>query len=320
MQAERCYVGADVAKAEFVVGSYGPKQVASKSVPNSLTAIGRWLKTLPANSCIAMESTGRYHKPLADMAHAGGFEVYVLNARHVHHYGKSLGRRGKTDRLDAEVIARYAALEHENLHRYQPTPAHLQALCDLQRLRTMAVQAGVTLRQSYQGSEKRTRALIEPALEALKAAVSALEDEMSKQVQANEKLAQTYALVSSVTGIGLQSGIALSILFERIPFTTGDALVAFTGLDPRPRESGQFVGLRKVSKQGSAALRTLLYNAARSAARSAVFKGYYQALRAKKFASTEALVILARKLLRIAYGVWRTRKPFDATRLASIPG
>ncbi len=44
MQAERCYVGADVAKAEFVVGSYGPKQVASKSVPNSLTAIGRWLR------------------------------------------------------------------------------------------------------------------------------------------------------------------------------------------------------------------------------------------------------------------------------------
>lgn len=318
MQAERCFVGIDIAKAEFVVGSHGGKRMAAQSVPNKPTEIARWLKTLPENSCIAMESTGDYHKRLADMAHARGFEVYVLNARHVHHYGKSLGRRGKTDRLDAEVIARYAAQEHADLHRYEPTPAHLHAVCELQRLRAAAVRALVALRQSCQRSDKRSCTSLEPVLSALKTAVSDLESEMKEEVQANERLAQTYALVSSVTGIGLQTGTALSILFERIRFKNSDAAVAFAGLDPRPRESGQRVGLRKVSKQGDAVLRTLLYNAASSAARSAVFKGHYQALRAKKFASTEALVILARKLLRIAYGVWRTGKPFDAMKLRPV--
>jgi transposase len=320
MQAERCFVGADVAKAEFVIAGFGAQRMVSRPVQNNPTAIGRWLRTLPASSCIAMESTGKYHKSLADIAHARGFEVYLLNARHVHHYSKSLGRRGKTDRLDAEVIARYAALEHANLHRYEPTPAHLQSLSELQRLRAQTVQAWVSLRQSCRDCDKGTRDLIEPALAGLKAAVSAVEAEMGRRIQAQEKLAQTYALVTSVTGIGLQTGTALSILFERVAFTTSDAVVAFAGLDPRPRESGQFVGVRKLSKQGNAALRALLYNAASSAARSGVFKGYYQALRAKKFASTQALIILARKLLRIAYGVWRSGKPFDHTRLRPVTG
>lgn len=315
MQAKRCFVGADVAKAEFVVASYGTGRATPHSVQNKRSSISRWLKTLPADSCIAMESTGAYHRLLADTAHAQGFDVYVLNARHVHHYAKSVGCRGKTDRLDAEVIARYAAQEHEHLHRYEPTPAHLQTLCELQRLRAAAVRALVGLKQTYQHSGQRGRGLLDSALAGLKATISDLEAEMSKEVQANESLAQTYGLMSSITGIGLQTGAALSMLFERIAFKTSDAVVAFAGLDPRPRESGQRTGLRKVSKQGDPALRALLYNAASSAARSAVFKGHYQALRAKKFASTEALVILARKLLRIAYGVWRSKKPFDPARL-----
>ena len=75
-----------------------------------------------------------------------------------------------------------------------------------------------------------------------------------------------------------------------------------------------------MSKQGDKAARTLLYNAASSAARSIYFKDYYAMLRARGLASTAALVVIARKLLRIAYGVWRTGQSFDPGKLRPVMG
>ncbi|HUH59785.1 MAG TPA: transposase, partial [Candidimonas sp.] len=121
----------------------------------------------------------------------------------------------------------------------------------------------------------------------------------------------TYRLLSTVTGIGPQTAIALSTLLARIRFANADAIVAYSGLDPRPKESGKYIGQRKVSKQGDKRLRALLYNGACSACQTKAFNSYYRALRERGLATTEALVILARKLLRIAYGVWRTQRPFD---------
>ena len=41
----------------------------------------------------------------------------------------------------------------------------------------------------------------------------------------------------------------------------------------------------------------------------------YVALRAKGFATTVAIVIIARKLLRIAFAVWTANQPFDSDKL-----
>jgi transposase len=54
-----------------------------------------------------------------------------------------------------------------------------------------------------------------------------------------------------------------------------------------------------------------------SACHTSTFKTIYQALRARGLKTTEALVVLARKLLRIAFAVWRSGQPFDPKRFAS---
>jgi transposase len=67
-----------------------------------------------------MESTGIYHERLAETAHKLGFVIFVLNPKDVRHYAKGVGLRGKTDRVDAGLIARMVAREHEKLHRWIP--------------------------------------------------------------------------------------------------------------------------------------------------------------------------------------------------------
>lgn len=108
-------IGADVAKDEIVVacseGSFPVRKIANKHA-----ALLAFLKSLPAGSRIGMESTGIYHELFANIAHKLGFIVFVLNPKDTRHYAKGVGMRGKTDRVDAELIARMIAHEHTNLH------------------------------------------------------------------------------------------------------------------------------------------------------------------------------------------------------------
>ncbi|MGB8078178.1 MAG: transposase, partial [Gallionella sp.] len=112
-------IGADVAKDEIVVAcSEGSFPV--RKLVNQRTALLAFLKSLPPRSRIGMESTGIYHELFASLANKLGFIVFVLNPKDVRHYAKGVGRRGKTDRVDAELIARMVAKEHVDLHAWVP--------------------------------------------------------------------------------------------------------------------------------------------------------------------------------------------------------
>lgn len=314
MQAARIFIGVDVSKDELVVAGHDEAVVAG-AIVNSRTAIRAWLKRLLPGSVIAMESTGGYERLLAHMAYEHGFEVYILNPSNLHHYARSLGNRGKTDRLDARVIARYVAMEYATLHRYEPASTALVELQQLQGQRSIIVRARTMLRLSSERRDHIKSSHEAKALAALEAWAKDLERQLLAGVRNHAELSQRFDLLTSIMGIGVHSGAALSVLFERVKFTSSDALVAYCGLDPRPRDSGRKVGVRRLSKQGDKALRALLYTAASSACKTPPFHDYYQSLRNRGLKGTEALVVLARKLLRIAFGVCRTKTPFDPARL-----
>jgi hypothetical protein len=70
---------------------------------------------------------------------------------------------------------------------------------------------------------------------------------------------------------------------ERVPLKSADAFVAFTGLDLRPKDSGQCRGRRRLSKRGPGELRRLLYLAAMAAAKTKDWKAFYQHQRDKGY-------------------------------------
>ena len=111
--------------------------------------------------------------------------------------------------------------------------------------------------------------------------------------------------------------VAVAHALQRLPFTTADAFIAHTGLDPRPRDSGEKHGRRRLSKRGPAALRAVLHMCAMSASRTATWRPYYERQLAKGLSGTAALVILARKMARTAYGICRSNTTFDFTRMKS---
>lgn len=82
-----------------------------------------------------------------------------------------------------------------------------------------------------------------------------------------------------------------------------DPVVAYWGLDPRPSDSSTKRGRCRLRKKGLPPLRRQIYLADLTASHSKVLRPLYQAIQAKGFASTEAFLILGRKLLRMAFGV-----------------
>ena len=304
--------GADVAKDEVVVAMHG--QIHVRAIANERRAIDAWLATLPKGSIIAMESTGIYHQLLAQRAHAAGMRVYVLNARDVHFYAKALGTRGKTDRVDAGLIARYAAEHHAKLHAWQPgDPAH-KRVEELQGRRATVVTKRESVRQAFKGDQDLAGELkqLDRSFQRILAAIDAKVD---KLIAADAALATGRKRIASVTGFGPQGSALLAVLFARIPFANTDAVVAYSGMDPRPNDSGKKRGTRQLSKRGPAHLRRQIYLSGFSASHSKALKPLYQALRAKGFATTEAFVILGRKLLRAAFAIWKTGQPWEPAKL-----
>ena len=294
------FAGVDVAQRTLDIAVEGDAQV--RRIDNRLGPIRRWLQSLPEDCAIGVESTGNLHQLLVRVAIAEGRTVYVLNARELAHYAHALGRRAKTDRLDAQLILRYLQREHEHLHPYQLPSARQAEIAELIGRRHQVVRAQGALRQSFTSSSCKPRALAR-TLRAFEALIAELDVRLQTLVAEEDTLRTAAAHLRTVVGFGPLLSASMAHAITRHPFKNADAFIAYIGYDPRVRDSGQWRGRRFLSKRGPAELRRLLFTAAMSACKTKLWQPLYQRYRARGLSTTAALVILARKLARIAFSI-----------------
>jgi transposase len=294
------FAGVDVAQRTLDIAMEAESQV--RRIDNRLGPIRRWLQSLPEHCAIGVESTGNLHQVLVRAAMATGRTVYVLNARDLSHYARALGRRAKTDRLDAQLILRYLQREHEQLHPYHLPSARQAEFDELIGRRHRVVQARGALQQSFAASSHRPRTLGR-TLRALEALIAELDARMQELVAEEDTLRTAASHLRTVVGFGPLLSASMAHATTCHPFKKADAFIAYIGYDPRVRDSGQLRGRRFLSKRGPAELRRLLFTAAMSASRTRLWQPFYQRYRARGLSTTAALVILARKLARIAFSI-----------------
>lgn len=306
-------IGVDVAK-DAVVVACAAQSFPVRSIANQRTSLLAWLKSLPAGSRIGLESTGCYHELLADLAHAQGYTVFLLNPLDTRHYAKAMGNRAKTDRVDAELIARLIEQEHTHLRLYTPPTANQRRLDQLIRRRAKIVRIKSSLKltmHNLSGFATELKAVLcklDALVVKIDAAMSAIAAYSQEHVEAQQHL-------QTIVGVGPVVGMALTNTLERVPFHNADAFVAFTGFDPRANDSGHKAGRRRLSKRGPAELRRLLFNAAMSAAKTKVWKPIYEHYRAQGWSTTASLVIIARKIARAAWSIHHYHSTFNPDRI-----
>lgn len=309
-------IGVDIAKKKFDVASLIDGKYKHKTFTNDnlgFIAFIAWFLPLcgDVNPLICMEATGAYSLPLADFLAKQGHSVSLVNPAKIHAFGKSELSRAKTDKADAKLIARYALMMQPPL--WIPTPINIRALQALVR-RVEHLLEMIQMEHNRQDTaEDNVVGSINTVLATLEAELEATRKAINDHINNDPDLKQRGDLLDSIPGIGVASIPYLLIaLSTHHNFNNAKQVVAFAGLAPAPRESGQWRGNTHIAKNGDSALRKALHMPALSAWRyNPLIRVFCERLKANGKNGKAVVCAAMRKLIHLAFGVLKSGKPFD---------
>ena len=309
-------IGVDIAKKKFDVASLIEGKYKHKTFTNDklgFIAFVAWFLPLcgDVKPLICMESTGTYSLPLADFLAKQEHSVSLVNPAKIHAFGKSELSRAKTDKADAKLIARYALMMKPPL--WIPTPINIRELQALVRRVEHLLEMIQMERNRQDTAEDNVVGSINTVLATLDAELKATRKAIHDHINNDPDLKQRGDLLNSIPGIGDATIAYLLIAFStHHNFDNAKQVVAFAGLAPAPRESGQWRGNTHIAKNGDSALRKALYMPALVAWRyNALIRVFCERLKANGKNGKAIACAAMRKLIHIAFGVLKSGKPFD---------
>lgn len=308
--------GIDVSGASLDVRHIsGSRAKQFQNNPKGFAKLAAWARDA---ELFVMEATGSHHTALAEDLHGRGFAVSVANPARAKHYAQSMGIRNKTDQVDALILAQFGGAN--SLALYTPLPAWQRQLRAWVRARDNLVRHLASLK--VQRQEPDLDEFVESHLKALIAfnanQLKQLESQIRQHVRTNTEVSVLFAKLRTIPGVGeVLAWTFLAELGTCEQFESAKEVAAFAGVCPAERQSGTKRWTTRMSKAGNAELRKALYMPALAAVRTAnVFQSLYIRLIAKGKSKLSALGAVMHKLVRVAYGVLRTRTPFIAEGLA----
>src|SRR3954467_1542209 len=248
-----------------------------------------------APALVVLEATGGLEvRPAAALA-AAGLPVAVVNPRQVRALARAPGRLAKTDRLDAEAIARFAEAVRPPV-RPLPDEAtrHLGALVARRR---QLLEMLVAERNRRHAADPALHEGIDAHLRWLEEALAGIERDLDAAVRESAVWRAREELLRSVPGVGPVSARTLLAELPELGSLTRRQAAALVGVAPFSRDSGKMRGKRSVGG-GRAALRACLYMAAVAAVRAGnpAVAGFYGRLRTAGKPAKGALTPCVRKL------------------------
>jgi transposase len=330
-------VGVDSAKASFTSATVWAEKVSyagerlnhALGCANFASEMEQQAKAAGATVIhLIIEPTGGYEAQLVAEAYQRHWLVTLVNPLALRRWAQGRGKRVKTDRADALVLAQFAL--ETNPPPQQPldeAAAELDTLLrrqtDLEKLlhseRNRLAQAGLNPKRS--GAVQPS---IQRMIEALEQELATIQHEIEQLIAHHADLAHQRQLLLSVPGIGVKLAPAFLVAVRRFLAKTngqGSAkqFTAFLGLDPAPFESG--TSCRKhtsISRQGDSLLRSKLFLGALGGVRgNNPLRAFYHSLLARGKAKKVALVAASRKISVWALAVFTQDTCFDPTRFHS---
>lgn len=290
------YVGIDVSQAVLDGATAAGAAWQDANDAAGIAATVARLTAL-APTLVVVEATGAYHASVTSALLAAALPVAVVNPRQVRRFAESVGQLAKTDRLDAAVLARFAAA-------VQPAPRPLpdaatQELAALVDRRRQLLEMLTMERNRLAVARRSVRPSVRQTIRALERALAALEDETDRWIQDSPAWRAQEDLLRSVPGIGPQTARLLIARLGELGRLSAKEIAALVGVAPFAQESGRWRGARHI-RGGRADVRTGLYMATLTAAhKNPVLQAHYRRLVAAGKPKKVALTACMRRLLII---------------------
>jgi transposase len=304
-------VGIDVSKdrLDVHVRPAGTVLSYSRDAAGIEALIDRLVPVAP--QIIAVEATGGFETVVVASLAAAGLPVVVVNPAQVRAFAAAIGRRAKTDPIDAQVIAHFTAATRPQV---RPLPdAATQALADLVTRRRQIIQMIVAEGQREKRASRRARKSIQRLLKTLRAELSDLNAEIDETVRGSPLWREKEDLLASVPGVGPVTVRTMLAELPELGSLDRRKIAALVGLAPFTRQSGKWRGKSFIGG-GRASVRAVLFMAAMTAMRrNPMLRAFHHRLRAAGKPKMVALIAVARKLLTILNAILRDKTKWQST-------
>lgn len=290
------HVGIDVSKSEHHVGIDGRTEVSRfDNTADGHKALIDSLKSLAVEH-VVLEASGGYERQLLAALVTAGLPTTLANAYQMRRFAQGLGLLEKTDRVDARMLARGAAVLKPRPYRL---PSAVQAqLAELvlrrRQLTEMRVMEQLRLQQVRQPAIKRSLVQL---LKVLRSELKKAEAEIDAVVRTDAELLGASLPLRQVPGVGAVTAATLLALLPELGQLSSRAIAKLVGVAPMSDDSGQHRGQRHM-RGGRATVRTALYMASLSGIRhDSRLKAAYARFKAGGKPGKVALGACMRKLL-----------------------
>lgn len=308
MEAAAVYVGIDVAQDHLDIATTADQVWSVKHHPRAMTALAkRLVKLSPAR--IIVESTGKLEQELVIVLAEAKLPVVVINPRQVRDFAKATGVLAKTDRIDAQVLAKFG----------EAVKPEVRSLPDEQTRDLMALVARRRqLHQMLRAERHRLLRAARPLKKSLEQHIAYLEKQLAKlDDELQDKLRQSplwqtqFDLLQSVPGIGPTTAATMIAELPELGRLSRHEIAALVGVAPFNRDSGKWKG-KRATWGGRAPVRSALYMATLVATQyNPYIRAHYQQLVARGKAKKSALVACMRKLLVILNTMLKDQQPWN---------
>lgn len=303
-------IGIDVAKHYFDLHIFktGQDQRMENSSEGIRKCVAICNKIKP--ELIVMEATGGYELTLAATLQTKGFSVAVVNPRRVRDFAKAAGQIAKTDRLDARIIAQFAATME--LMPTEQFSEHMQKLKALVARRSQLVDLHTAESNRLEHADgKEIRRSIAAVLKVIEAQLETIDRQIKEHIENTPRLRQHSEILNSVPGIGPTTANMLVTELPELGRLNRRQIAALVGVAPMARDSGTFRG-KRMTGGGRKKIRSRLFMPTLVAVRyNPILRAYYNKLLSRGKCKMVALVAVMRKLICILNTMTRNNQKWN---------
>lgn len=307
---DQVVIGIDVSKDRLDVCLLpaGDLFVVSRNAAG-LSELAERLKGLSVR-VIAIEATGGFETVVAASLASSGLPVAVVNPAQIRHFAQALGKRAKTDPIDAFVIARFAEATKPDVRPLDDEATQLLSALITRRRQIIDMIVAETHRERSV-TDKMLKKSIAQLKMALERALSDIDTKIDEQIRSSPLWKAKEDLLSSVPGVGPITARTLIADLPELGRLSPKQIAALAGLAPYTRQSGKWRG-KAFTSGGRSSVRGVLFLAAMAACRyNPVLKAFRKRLLDAGKPPKVAIIAMARKLLTILNAMIRENQPWQ---------